>query len=111
MFWEFSNDLFETKISLGLILAISACKYSNGSSVVKNSHVVISIYASPADLLSATKHIRKLFRFLSIKLSSVTVPAVTTRTTDLSTIPFESLGSLVCSQIATLYPLLINLGK
>ena len=40
---------------------------------------------------------------------SVTVPGVITFITSLLTIPFAFEGSSVCSQIASLYPFLINL--
>ena len=53
---------------------------------------------------------KKLLELLSI-VPSTTVPGLTILVTPLLTIPLELFGSSSCSQIATLWPFLINFPR
>ena len=72
---------------------------------VRNSPVEMSQKESPKPPSSPATHARKLLLFDSRFSESRTAPGVRTLTTFLSTRPLVCLGSPICSQTATFFPL------
>ena len=104
------------KTSRGASRASSGANRTCGQAITRSSPVEISTQASAASSRTSAQAAKKLCRRASSKLSSVSVPGVTNRTTSRRTTDFDprflaSAGSSSCSAIATRKPLRISASK
>ena len=105
-----------TRTSRGASRASSGANRTIGQAITRNSPVEMSTQASAASSRTSDQAARKLWRRASSRLSSVSVPGVTSRTTSRATTDFEprffaSAGSSICSAMATRKPLRIRVRR
>ena len=110
------KDVSDTSTSEGASRANSGPSNTKGRVLTLKSPVEISTQASAEASRICANAARKLCRRASSKLSSVSVPGVTRRTTsrfttDLLPRFFASAGLSICSQTATRKPFRISVSK
>ncbi len=106
--WLTRSSRGEKRESSFCSFAVSSAAFLAESRVACVSPVEISAKQTPARFSRTQSAQMKLLRDSSSMLLSSTVPGVITRMMLRLTSPFASLGSSICSQMATLWPLAIS---